>query len=237
MVQRLNSASFLQDETTRPGALLNAWQPVETLRPLRQIYFELGTALLAHEHYPDAITAFEHAASEPGATPDTTGILLRMAYACEHAGLEERAFRTYLELVQNVPENAAYLLNRAHTVLTPGAALSQGKWVVTEWARAVANIELNPEARSRAILVPGRVHLFLAEYTRALERSEEAVRVFPSIGTWASRFFSAKSLPPALAEPKDAHAHFVLAQLHRIFGQYAEAGSEVDVALELGFSG
>jgi tetratricopeptide (TPR) repeat protein len=131
----------------------------------------------------------------------------------------------------------AVLLDRAHAVLTPEAALAQGKWATTEWAPTMTNTELKPEDRARAVLIVARVHLFLGEYRRALEHFEEAGRMFPSIGTWAVGFLTVQRLPRALAEPKDAHAYFVLAQVFRIFGQYVEAGQQVDRALDLGFSG
>ena len=38
---------------------------LESLRPLRELYFELGRALLSHNRYTDAVQAFEQALKAP----------------------------------------------------------------------------------------------------------------------------------------------------------------------------
>src|SRR5262245_24872957 len=111
--------------------------PSLRLRPLGEIYEELGTTLLrdgdslgakgdatrAASRYEEAARAFSQARREGGNSPS---VGLGLARAREQQGQMEQALRAYLEVVRLDPASAETVLSNAYRCLSQALARSLG---------------------------------------------------------------------------------------------------------------
>ena len=100
---------------------------------LRELYFELGRALLRNNRYADAAQAFEQSLKEDGTSPDRSVVLFNLAVAYEDGNQRDRAFRNYLEVLFVAPFEMENVLPRLHTLLTTELAVAEGEGLENRW--------------------------------------------------------------------------------------------------------
>src|SRR6266567_4752998 len=162
---------------------------VATLRPLRELYAELGLALLSNGRYTEAAAALEQALNEDGRMPDSGVILFNLAVACEHAQEPDRAFKCYLQAVQHAPRRISEILPSVHKLLTPELAHAHGDWLEGEWQARVRAEELPLQSSSELARLLGRVDLYRSRYEsaakifeRALDNTRDDPRLWEGLG-------------------------------------------------------
>ena len=150
---------------------------LESLRPLRELYFELGRALLAHNRYTDAVQAFEQALKEEGASPGRDVVLFNLAVACEQGSQPDRAFRSYLEAIAVAPQRMAEILPYVHKLLTPELAIAEGEWLDSQWKTRIRTEDLTPGLRADLARFLGRVSLYRSDFAGAAKLFGEALAI------------------------------------------------------------
>jgi len=205
---------------------------------IREMYFDLGVALLDRQEYSKAAEVFQNALNSQGAVPENAGILLYQAYACEMASDHEYAIHAYLEALLQAPEYIKAVLLHVHELLTPDIVLTQSRWITKEWAMRIVETQCDPASRIHVALFIGRVNLYLAKYAQALKQFKEAMQLDPvEASAMAEVLLEPEMLPPALAaSAKDGNADYCLAQLYLVIGHPKEALQKVNGALERGLS-
>jgi tetratricopeptide (TPR) repeat protein len=182
---------------------------------MRELYHQLGVALLRGRRYSEAVGALQRAREESGESPPDAEIVFHLARAHERAGDASKALRTYLEAGADAPLHLSRVLDRAHQLLSTDSALAQGPWIVGEWQGQVARrAAKNDLELMKLALFVGRVHLFQADYERAIERFREAVALAPEATGEAAWFLEPEALPPAFQAPRDGVSYLELARIH-----------------------
>src|ERR1041385_4765590 len=104
---------------------------------IRDLYFQLGCALLENHRHADAAQAFEQSLKEEGSNPDRGMILLNLAAAYEQSNERDLAFRNYLQVVLSAPDQLPEVLPRVDALLTKELAAAEGEWLRTHWEPAI----------------------------------------------------------------------------------------------------
>ena len=99
------------------------------LKPLEEIYFELGRSLSAKKRYDKAIEALESALREDRRKAYAVKARREMAKVFILAGNPHRALRVLLEYVAVEPDKAADVLPEVHQLLKRESAASEWDWI------------------------------------------------------------------------------------------------------------
>lgn len=150
-----------------------------TLRSLREIYAELGLALLSNGRYADATAALAKALEEAGTVPASAALLDDLAVAYEHAQHPDLAFKSYLQAVQLAPQHISEILPSVHKLLTAELAETHGDWLEREWQTGMREKELTPQSRAELARLLGRVNLYRHRYKIAAETFQRALDQAP----------------------------------------------------------
>jgi len=164
------------------------------LKPLEDIYFELGRALSAKKQYEKAIDAFENALQQDSATAYAVNARREMAKAFRLAGNTHRALRVLLEAVTVKPEEASDILREVHQLLKRESAESEWGLLKEAWKDRV-NLQalLNDDQRAVELFVGkvsdrngasialllGRMSLYGKDYSVAAKFFKEAKQLAP----------------------------------------------------------
>lgn len=160
-------------------------------RAPRQLYYELGEALLQRKRYGDAVEAFEAALEEKEGTQELPNSLLRhrMALALQQSDDKKKAFHAYLEAAAEAPETAEEVLPKAHILLTPELARDGEEVWLQAWLKRLRLDALPPPGQASVHLLQGRVFLYLKKYPeaaaafrKAAKLSAEAPEAFEGLG-------------------------------------------------------
>ncbi len=163
--------------TTAAGGLVSTHS--QGLRPLRELYFELGLALSRHDRIAEAIQVFEQALKEEGTTPGGDVVLFNLGQTHEHAGKLDLALHSYLEAVAVAPQRLAEILPSAQAVLTRDLAVKEDEWLESQWVPNIKTADLAPGSRAELARFLGRVSLYRGDYARGEEMFREAQQLTP----------------------------------------------------------
>src|SRR5579875_226531 len=155
-------------------AIMPATQEV---RPLRQLYFELGQALLVYQRYPEAVSPLEKALEESGDTPAAGNILFLLARAQQQVGDVQKAFRSYLQAVLSLSEWSDTIFSSLQGLLTPSLVVAENEWLKKQWLPRIDPSAFSAEAWASFAFFLGRLYLYLGEYDSALKYFEQARQV------------------------------------------------------------
>ncbi len=213
----------------------------EVSRSLREMYFDLGFALLCDQKYDDVITAFRHALDEDGTTPDQTEIMLYLAYGYEMHGDKTEAFRDYLQAVLQAPPYISTVLPHVYDLLPQEIDLDLAGREVKEWAIAIEKEVTNVRARMHVAILLGQIAFYLGQYPLAVTYFQEAMQWEPKeAGAVGAALLLPERLPDWFKAPTKGDgslAEYILAQLYDALGYPKEALLRVSHALELGMKG
>jgi hypothetical protein len=184
-------------------------RPAQRLRPLVDIYCELGEALLAvarelragketaaaAARYSEAAQAFERGIREGRAS---RGLLLGLAKAREGEGRREDAARACLEVVYRDPAGSPEALDCVNGWLSPDLAKAIGAWVDTEWTPHLLALRDIPPG---AYAFLGRTSLYRRKYDKAVHWYHMAIAAAEP-----DDVFSLEGLGAALLQMHDAES-------------------------------
>ncbi len=210
----------------------------QTTRPLAELYFDLGVALIRLQEYTKAAEVMQNAVDAQGTTSELGNILFCLAYTYEQGGRSDDAFRSYLDALLHVPDQIETVMPRLHELLSPQIALLQRKWIVNEWLPRIKNSTNAPLALMHIALFVGRVHLYTAHYVKAQQYFGEATQIdADTAGVIASEFLTFNKLPPALANYEhDGNMSYLLARLYHAIGIAELALQHLNHALKCGLT-
>lgn len=215
--------------------------PYEIARSPREIYFELGAALLHDQEYDQAIEAFQHALEKRGTTPREADIMLYLAYSQEMVGNKTEAFRQYLAAVLQIPDWSHSVLLHLHDLLPGHIDLDLGKEITIEWAAAIIKKVADSHVLMHVALLLAQVELYLGNYPLTLKHFREAMQRDPhEASALGAALLLPERLPDAFSFPMkegSGNAEFILAQFYRELGFPQEALHRVNRALGLGMEG
>ncbi len=151
----------------------------ETSRPLRELYFELGRALLDRDQYAEAIAAFEEALKQEGdSARDAWEIRFHLAVAHQRVGENQQAFHAYLKAIADAPERVRDIIPYAHNLLDRDTVAAESDWLLHGWADEIERTKLGDDDQATVTLFLGRIDLYLGNYTRALKLFQDAQQIF-----------------------------------------------------------
>ena len=162
------------------------------LKPLEEIYFELGRSLSAKKRYDKAIEALENALREDRGKAYAVKARREMAKVFILAGNPHRALRVLLEFVAVEPDKAADVLPEVHQLLKRESAASEWDWLKEtckvdlkalhkEDKRPLELVVRKVSAKNRAsiALLLGRMSLYGKDYSNAAKFFREAKQLSP----------------------------------------------------------
>jgi tetratricopeptide (TPR) repeat protein len=227
-------------EVKRPSLIIQAALPAPLVleryapqpsRTLREGFYELGVALATQGRRAEAAEALERALREDGPI-SPAAIYYEIAHNAEAANEFIRAFRAWLECARTSPGDLVSVLEYLNSRLDSEASATLGRWILNDWAEAATAVTDKSHLPELEFFL-GRVHLFRAEYPKALDRFAKAARFSPAAAyTLAERFVFGAALPALAAV--EGQTHFFLAQLYAVFNHKAEALRQADLALAAG---
>ena len=179
--QFLLSRSGAPPTSARTHSRLDLPEKYVRPRPLRDLYFDCGRALMDNERPAEAVAAFKQALQEKDSPLETWKLQAFLAAACEQNEDPQLAFYAYLEAVLSAPQQAELLLPFAHDLLTRRRVTAGKDWLLQNWFPAVS--ESNQQWRSQRACVDkftGRVSLHLGRYDEALSYFERARELAPA---------------------------------------------------------
>lgn len=136
---------------------------------LRELYYELGRALLYNDRAKEGAAAFEQAAKETGEQPTLFAIAIARATALTQANDKETAFRSYLEAAAAEPEHLEQVLADANELVSTDLAAAVKPWLESEWFPRIQRASLNGAQRVQLALFLGKISVDAKDYPRALE--------------------------------------------------------------------
>ena len=149
------------------------------VRPLRELYFELGRTWLDQGEYREAAESFEQSLGQADSTLDDYEIRFCLAVALQRGGEDVQAFRTYLNVITDAPERVGDILPSTNDLLTRDTARSERERLLHGWAEDIQHTDLSPQDLAQVTFFLGRVNLYLEDYAKALRLFQDTVRVLP----------------------------------------------------------
>lgn len=168
--------------SSTPDLSLTAEQ--QALRPLRELYFEVGLVLSSPEQarFVEAIAAYEQALKEQDSPLPAGEIYAYLARSYECLENIQQAFRTYLKAIADAPQWISNLLPSVHILLkqlTPEALHEEDEWLQQTWLPEIAKMAFSEADQASIALFLGRINLYLQHYEKALDYYRQAQQIQP----------------------------------------------------------
>jgi tetratricopeptide (TPR) repeat protein len=196
----------------------DAQGPTATRQP-RELYYELGRALLARGRNAEAVAALHNALKEEGDGPAAFEVRVALYEAYSEAGEKGRAFITYLEALTSLPAMSDEQIERAHQLLPMSLDKNDQKWIQEGWASQIQPSAQSDTARFGVSTLLGRVRLYGQDYPGAYELFHDATRIKPDDPRGWEGLGDTLWRMGRMQEARGA-----LSEAYRLAGEGAEAG-------------
>ena len=209
--------------------------------PIRELYVQLGEALVDAERFEEASEMFHRALGEAKGSGEEAEILESLASALARSEadpvLRAGALRAGLEAARRDPGMAGRVLARLRRLADADALALEGDWILRDWYAELEAQELDPRARVECRLLAARAAFRLDEYPRALELLGEAAEIDPDAARSSGRhLFEPSPLPAGLIDADPGYSHWLQAQANSALQLDESALDEVDLSLSDGFA-
>ncbi|HEX8282822.1 MAG TPA: FHIPEP family type III secretion protein [Pyrinomonadaceae bacterium] len=145
----------------------------------RELYYELGRALLVRRRHAEAVAALQSALNEEGDAPPAFDVHVALHEAYTEAGEKARAFITFLAALAHVPDLSEEQIDHAHRLLPSSLDKDDQKWIQEKWGPKMLESAQSDAARFGLSTLVGRVGLYGQDYTSAHELFLDATRIKP----------------------------------------------------------